>query len=93
MKYYIIDKLELIDGVLVHTSVGYLTSQEAVDAAPEVTTHFEDWVNNNKADLENGNITLSSHFDTHGKSYVCNTTTTSVNDMGLSEITDTSILI
>lgn len=93
MQYYIIDKLELIDGALVHTSVGYLISQEDVDAAPEICTCFEDWVNNNKADLENGNITLSSHFDTHGKSYVCNTVTTSIEGMGLTEITDTSILI
>ena len=91
MQYYIIDKLELIDGVLLHTSVGYLTSQEAVDSAPEICTCFDDWVNNNKADLENGNITLSSHFDTHGKSYVCNTVTTDSSSLTL--ITDTSILI
>jgi hypothetical protein len=40
MEYYIIDKLELIDGLLVHTSVGYLTSREAVNVATEICGCF-----------------------------------------------------
>ena len=91
MEYYIIDKLELIDGVLVHTSVGYLTSQEDVDAALEITTQFEDWVDTNKADLENGTLTVADYFNTYGTSYVCNTVTTDASNLTL--ITDTSILI
>jgi hypothetical protein len=91
MEYYIIDKLELIEGVLVHTSVGYLTSQEDVDAAPEITTQFEDWVDTNKADLENGTLTVADYFNAYGSSYLCNTVTTDSSSLTL--ITDTSILI
>lgn len=93
MEYYIIDKLELIDGVLVYTPMGYLTSQEDVDATPEITTHFEDWVDSNKTDLENGTVLLSDYFDLYQKSYVCNTISTSVDGMGIDLITDTSVLI
>lgn len=93
MEYYIIEKLELINGVVVYTPVGYLQSQQEVDTAPEITTQFEDWITTNKTDLENGTLIISDYFNTYGKSYVCNTITTSIEGMGIDLITDTSILI
>lgn len=93
MEYYIIEKLELINGVVVYTPVGYLQSQQEVDAAPEVCTCFSEWCISNINELNNGELTLSDHFNSHGKSYVCNTITTSIEGMGIDLITDTSILI
>lgn len=93
MEYYIIDKLELINGVVVYTPVGYLTSQEDVDAAPEITTQFEDWITTNKTNLENGTLIISDYFNTYGPSYACNTITTSIEGMEIDLITNTSILI
>lgn len=93
MEYYIIDKLELINGAVVYTPVGYLTSQEDVCSTKQICTCFSEWCINNINELNNGEVTLSEHFNSHGKSYVCNTITTSIEGMEINLITDTSILI
>lgn len=89
--YYIIEKIELIDGGVNYTPIGYLESQEDVNAASEICTCFYDWCEANKEGLINETVILSDHFDSHGPSYVCNTITTDKGDLIL--ITDTSILI
>lgn len=86
MEYYIIDKLELINGELIHTPIGYLTSQTALDSISDKLNTFENWINLNKTDLENGSMGLSDSFQTNNHYYVCNTITNYIDDMGLTEI-------
>lgn len=86
MEYYIIDKLELINGELTHTPIGYLTSQTAIDSISDKLNIFENWISLNRTDLENGFMGLSDFFQTNNHYYVCNTVTSSIGDMGLNEI-------
>ena len=93
MTYYIIQKIELIDGSVVYTPVGYLTSKEDVDGASEICTCFTTWCNTNSEALAAGTINISEHFNSHGKSYVFTTTTNYIDGLNLELITDTSTLI
>lgn len=86
MEYYIIDKIELIDSELTYTPVGYLTSQESLEESSDMLNILNNWILLNKDDLENGVISLNNFFETNEYCYTCNTTTTSVDDMGLFEI-------
>lgn len=86
MEYYILDKIEFINGELIYTPIGYLTSQESLDSISDKLNIFENWIVSNRTDLENGDMDLSNFFETNLHYYVCNTVTNSIDGMGLVEI-------
>tara|TARA_R110000751_G_scaffold53103_3_gene115317 strand:- start:441 stop:719 length:279 start_codon:yes stop_codon:yes gene_type:complete len=92
MNYYIVNKIELTEGVVIYTPVGYVTSQEDVDAMESISFSFSEWINTNYEALTNGTVVLSDHFDVHGPSFTVGTITNYLPD-GLSEITNNNQLI
>jgi hypothetical protein len=86
MEYYILDKIEFINNELIYTPIGYLTSQESLDSISDKLNIFENWITLNRTDLENGSMDLSNFFETNDHYYVCNTVTSSIDDIGLVEI-------
>lgn len=89
MMYYILNKTHIVNNELLDEPVGYLTN---IDNALLINYKYETtyllWVNNNKTDLENGSLQINNYFNSFGTVYDCNTETTEINGMSLSEITD-----
>ena len=84
MEYYIINKIEYIDNQIVYTPVGYNTDiNEITLISNTYNTPFENWVNANKADLENEIISISEFFIDNPKVYEANEQTTSIDGMNL----------
>lgn len=89
MEYNILNKINLINGSIVFTPLGYLVNSNDCDTInANYNATYLNWVNNNKSDLENGNINISIFFDTTPEIYEAHQVTTSVDGMGLNEITD-----
>jgi hypothetical protein len=87
--YNIINKIELINGVVVYTPIGYSTNTldiQSINSTYE--SSFGDWIRNNKNDLESGNIQVSDYFNNNPICYTAYQQTTSIEGMNLSEITD-----
>jgi transketolase N-terminal domain/subunit len=87
MNYFVIIRGELIDGEVVHTPYGYLTSIE--DLEPEVVEHlksFSNWVEANKTDLENEVINVSKYFDTNNSCHQLGWETNNLDGSGIREI-------
>lgn len=94
MNYYIITKIEMEGADMVQYPFGYTTSEEDSIA---VVKHYDecigDWILTNIDDLESGVIDISEFFKTKPLCYNSSWTTTSIEGMDLTEITDITILI
>jgi len=89
MMYYILNKTHIVNNELVYEPVGYLTNMDnTLLINYKYETTYLLWVNNNKTDLENGSLQINNYFNSFGTVYDCNTETTEINGMSLSEITD-----
>ncbi len=89
MMYYILNKTHIVNNELVYETVGYLTNMDnTLLINYKYETTYLLWVNNNKTDLENGSLQINNYFNSFGTVYDCNTETTEINGMSLSEITD-----
>lgn len=89
MEYCILNEIKLVDGNVNFTPLGYLTNMEdcaLINGNYEST--YGSWIDNNRADLESGAINISAFFDTTPAVYETYQHTTSIEGMGLSEITD-----
>tara|TARA_R110000803_G_scaffold124630_1_gene192358 strand:+ start:130 stop:396 length:267 start_codon:yes stop_codon:yes gene_type:complete len=87
MEYHIINKVQLFNGSLIRTVIGYVASHE--DAlALEGWQQWEDWASENVDALEDGSMTLSDHFDIHPICYEAPTITDSIDGMGINLITE-----
>jgi hypothetical protein len=84
---YIISKVELIEGVVTHSPIGYTTSEPALPC-----TGYTDWARANSEDLASGAKTFAEFFDTHPVCHVVGWYTESEEDFGLPLITDISTL-
>ena len=92
--YCIVNKIEFINNNVVYTPVGYLTNMvdcESINNKFENT--YNQWIIDNKTDLENNNISISQFFDTTPVVYLAEQRTESVEGMNLNEILDTSEMI
>ena len=91
--YYIINKVECLSGIINRTHVGYVTSQsEAETINSGEASAFQSWVDDNYNELVSGEVNVSEYFDNSPYHYVASQRTTSVDGMGLNEITDLSSL-
>ena len=89
MEYYILNKIELVDGNVNFTTLGYLTNMEdcaLINSKYEST--YGSWIESNRSGLEDGTINISTFFDTTPAVYETYQHTTSIEGMGLSEITN-----
>lgn len=86
MEYYIIDKIEYLNGEVVYTQIGYTTDPLFKDQINEMYNDFFIFVNENKTGLESGTASISEFFTNGNYIYSNNTKTTSIDDMGLMEI-------
>ncbi len=91
--YFIITKQELIDGEMTHKSVGYTTS---VSDSESLNTDYDNslgsWINSNLIGLESGKTLVSEFFETTPYVYHAKQQTTSIDGIGLTEITDLNSL-
>ena len=94
MNYYIITKIEMKGADMVQYPFGYTTSEEDSIA---VVKHYDEWIggwiSTNLDDLESGVVDISEFFKTKPLCYNSSWTTTSIEGMDLTEITDITILI
>lgn len=93
MNYYIITKIESLNGVTTYTPIGYVESEEDATSINQAHESFQNWVRDNQNDLKEGIITSSSYFDSNPPSYSANWVTTDIEGMGLDLITDIQNLI
>lgn len=84
---YVISKIELIDGMLVYTPIGYVLDKLSADL---VISKYESTLGNflkqNISSLENGSVLLSDFIELNQVFHTVSSSTTSVEGMGLSEI-------
>lgn len=86
MRYTIIDKIEYVDGVI-YTPIGYIDNNpQLVDDVNSLYQNFENWVNTNRTDLENGVVDISEFFINLPYVYSANTEVDDIEGYGLIEI-------
>jgi len=89
MEYCILNEMKLVNGNVNFTPLGYLINMEdcaLINSNYEST--YGNWIDNNRSDLQSGAINISVFFDTTPAVYEAHQITTSVEGMGLNEITD-----
>jgi hypothetical protein len=85
--YYIISKVELTEGVITHTPIGYTVEEPNLPC-----TAYSDWTKENAEQLTSGEIMAEVFFNTHPVCHVIGWYTTDTNAPDFQEIVDTSIL-
>lgn len=86
MRYTIIDKIEYNNGIL-YTDIGYIDNNpQLVDDINSLYQNFENWINTNRTDLENGVVDISEFFINLPYVYSANTEVSDIEGYGLSEI-------
>ena len=89
MLYYIIEKVHVVNGSVVHTPVGYTVN---IEHKTTLNTAFENgmsaWLINNKEDLESGILHPSVYFDTNSDFHYVTGSVTYIDESGLIEIKD-----
>ena len=86
MEYHIINSVQLFNGSLIRTTIGYVESNEAA-LALEGWCDWSNWATENAAALEDGSMTLSEHFDLMPICYEAATVTDNIEGMGINLIT------
>ena len=87
MEYCIVNKIEYINGNVIYTPVGYVTDMNECQLINDTYyLGFENWIESNKTDLENDNISISVFFQDNPKVYEADTQTTSIEGMNLNLI-------
>lgn len=86
--YYILKKIELVEGNVQHNDVGYITdSAKAASVSSSYSSGLGAWIETNKADLMASTTTMSDYFGSNPAAYRACSTTTYIPE-GLTEITD-----
>lgn len=88
MDYFIINKIQLVNGSMKYTPIGYTTDSSE---SASVNTNYENtlgtWLTSNVSGLETGTTLLSEFFDVTPTVYSAGQKTSSVEGMGLNDIT------
>lgn len=84
MNYCIVTKIEVIDNVLTHTEIGLIEEIEDCGTINNNTLlHYENWINQNKTDLENSIMDIKTYFISNPPVYSARTTTKNIWNLGL----------
>jgi hypothetical protein len=75
MEYIIINKVELKEGILKHTHLGYVESRSAVDILTGYCGCWLGWIEDNSIALGEGSKTLADLFTDHPICHDSGTTT------------------
>ena len=86
--YYIITKIENINGNITYTCVGYVLSELDVETININYNNYNNWIETNKTDLENGIKLISEFFINTPIVFGCFTQTTYIEGLNLSLITN-----
>ena len=93
MEYHIISKVQFIDNTVKYIPIGYTLNTDNCDIINyNYDTTLGSWVEINKTELENGSKMISEFFINTPYVYDARYSTTSIEGMGLSEITDVNEL-
>lgn len=87
--YYVVTKIENINGNITYTSVGYVLSES--DAQTINTNYYNNyinWIETNKTDLENGIKLIAEYFTNNVVVFGCCTQTDCIEGLNLSLITN-----
>ncbi len=87
--YYIITKIENINGNITYTSVGYVLSKEDSDTInTNYYNNYINWIQTNKTDLENGIKLITEYFTNTPIVFGCFTETDCIEGLSLSLTTN-----
>jgi len=87
--YHMIEKIESVSGEITRSYIGYV--DDTYDMSNFITNQndYYSWIETNKSDLENGNITISSYIESNGGVvYINPSETSSVDGLNLNLIAD-----
>jgi hypothetical protein len=86
--YSIIEKVQLVDGLLDRSPLGYVCDDCDMTSFKVEEQVFYDWVEENKLDLENGTKDVSAYVETYGAVYLASTGSATIDGLGLTLIAD-----
>jgi hypothetical protein len=86
--YYIITKIENFNGNITYTNIGYVLSELDVETININYNNYNNWIETNKTDLENGIKLISEFFINTPIVFGCFTQTTYIEGLNLSLITN-----
>ena len=87
MDYCIVNKIDYIDGSVIYTPFGYTTDMnECEQINSTYYSPFVNWIDDNKTDLENDNISISVFFQDNPKVYEANMQTTDISGLDIPEL-------
>ena len=87
MDYCIVNKIEYVNNQVTYTPFGYTTDMnECEQINSTYYSPFLNWIENNKTDLENNNISISVFFQDNPKVYEANMQTTSIDGLDIPEL-------
>lgn len=87
-KYYIVEKIEWLNGQLVSSIVGYILSESDADQINVKYNSYALWIRDNRVDLVSGAKSVSEYLVANGPVYDAATSTTNIDGLGLSLVTD-----
>jgi hypothetical protein len=85
MEYHIINRVQLFNGSLIKTTIGYTLSHEDAIAL-EGWCEWDEWANANSEGLTDGSILLSEYFDIHPICYEAGWVTNNIDGLGINLI-------
>lgn len=88
MNYHIITKIENVNGSITYTNIGYVLSETDANIINQNYISYNNWIETNKTDLENGIKLISEYFTSNPIVYNNLETTTCIDDFNLSLILD-----
>jgi len=92
MNYYIIEKIECLEGEVTRSPIGYTMDESKAELANATSADYHSWISENIKDLESQTITVSDYFNNNPSCYACGWTTKLLGKCGIPEITDYTFL-
>ena len=87
MQYYFVEKLEVIDGNLSSTELGYVTKLSSVEQInTSAYDSFNTWISENQNDLETQTISISAC--PHLPCYCVRSSTNNINGINITIVND-----
>ena len=88
MNYYVITKIETVNENITYTNIGYVLSEIEANAINQNYISYNNWIETNKTDLENGIKLISEYFISNPIVYYNLQNTSCIDDFNLSLISD-----
>ena len=88
MIYYIVTRVELDDdNRVVHTPIGYVTTEEDAMGFQDTMAPFTDWLTNNETNIDNGIVKPGDYFLENPVVYEIGWVTDNLGTMDINKIT------